>query len=357
MKKYNFSAGPAILPQEVFQEASKAVLEFEGMGMSILEISHRSKEFIKVMDEAIAISKELLNAPDNYEALFLQGGASTQFLMAPINFLGEDEKAGYVDTGSWSSKAIKEAKRYGSTVVLASSKADNYTYIPKGYDIPSDLKYLHITNNNTIYGTEFHELPETNVPLIGDMSSNIFSRSVDVSRYAMIYAGAQKNMGPAGTTLVLINKDYLASKQARDVPTILDYKTHVDNVSMFNTPPVFAVYVSLLTMRWVKAQGGVEAMAKKNEEKAALLYKTIDNSSLFYGPAKNEDRSLMNVNFLLKDNALEAEFLSLCAAAGCDGVKGHRSVGGFRASIYNAMSLEGVQVLCDVIRGFDQKNG
>lgn len=356
MKKYNFSAGPAILPQEVFQEASRAVLDFEGMGLSILEISHRSKEFQAVMDEAMVLAKELLNVPDNYEALFLQGGASQQFLMVPYNFLGENEKAGYVDTGSWSSKAIKEAKRFGETHVLASSKEAKYTFIPKDYHIPEDLKYLHITSNNTIYGTEYSSLPATNVPFVADMSSNIFSRSVDVSKYAVIYAGAQKNMGPAGTTLVIVDKDYMA-KQSRSVPSMLDYNIHIDGLSMYNTPPVFAVYVSMLTMRWIKAKGGVAQMHVRNLEKADKLYSTIDNSDLFYGPAKVEDRSLMNVNFLLKNDALQKEFLALCDQAGCDGVKGHRSVGGFRASIYNAMDMEGVNVLCDVINSFDQTHG
>lgn len=356
MKKYNFSAGPAILPQEVFQEASRAVLDFEGMGLSILEISHRSKEFQAVMDEAMVLAKELLNVPDNYEALFLQGGASQQFLMVPYNFLGENEKAGYVDTGSWSSKAIKEAKRFGETHVLASSKEAKYTFIPKDYHIPEDLKYLHITSNNTIYGTEYSSLPATNVPFVADMSSNIFSRSVDVSKYAVIYAGAQKNMGPAGTTLVIVDKDYMA-KQSRSVPSMLDYNIHIDGLSMYNTPPVFAVYVSMLTMRWIKAKGGVAQMHVRNLEKADKLYSTIDNSDLFYGPAKVEDRSLMNVNFLLKNDALQKEFLALCDQAGCDGVKGHRSVGGFRASIYNAMDMEGINVLCDVINSFDQTHG
>jgi phosphoserine aminotransferase len=356
MKKYNFSAGPAILPQEVFQEASRAVLDFQGMGLSILEISHRSKEFQAVMDEAMVLAKELLNVPDNYEALFLQGGASQQFLMVPYNFLGENEKAGYVDTGSWSSKAIKEAKRFGETLVLASSKESKYTFIPKGYHIPEDLKYLHITSNNTIYGTEYSSLPETNVPFVADMSSNIFSRAVDISKYALIYAGAQKNMGPAGTTLVIVDKDYMA-KQSRSVPSMLDYNIHIDGLSMFNTPPVFAVYVSMLTMRWIKANGGVAQMHKRNLEKATKLYSTIDNSDLFYGPAKEEDRSLMNVNFLLKNDTLQKDFLALCAQAGCDGIKGHRSVGGFRASIYNAMDMEGINVLCDVINSFDQTHG
>lgn len=356
MKKFNFSAGPAILPQEVFQEASRAVVDFNGMGLSILEISHRSKEFQAVMDEAMVLTKELLNIPDNYEVLFLQGGASLQFLMVPYNFLGDQEKAGYVDTGSWSSKAIKEAKRFGETVVLASSKDAKYTFIPKGYDIPDDLKYVHITSNNTIYGTEYSELPDTSVPFIADMSSNILSRPVDVSRYALIYAGAQKNMGPAGTTLVIVDKDYM-SKQSRSVPSMLDYNIHISGLSMFNTPPVFAVYVSMLTMRWIKANGGVESMYKRNKQKAEKLYSAIDQSTLFYGPANVEDRSLMNVNFLIKDETLQKDFLALCAEAGCDGVKGHRSVGGFRASIYNAMGMEGVEALCEVIEAFDQKHG
>jgi len=273
-----------------------------------------------------------------------------------MNFLGEHEKAGYVDTGSWSTKAIKEAKRYGETQVLASSKDKNFTYIPKGYDIPTDLKYLHITSNNTIFGTEFHELPDTDVPVVADMSSNIFSRSIDSERYGIIYAGAQKNMGPAGTTLVAINKSKMG-EPTREVPTMLDYNTHIGKGSMFNTPPAFAVYVSMLTMRWVKAQGGVDAMHQKNVTKANLLYQTLEDSNIFYCPVAAEDRSLMNATFLMNNKELEGAFLEEATAARCMTIKGHRSVGGFRASIYNAMPHEGVQTLCDVIKAFDQKHG
>ncbi len=356
MKKFNFSAGPAILPKEVMAEASESVVDFGGLGFSILEISHRSKEFVAVMEEAQSLAKELLGVGDNYDVLFLQGGASTQFVMAAMNFLGDNEKAGYVDTGSWSTKAIKEAKRYGETIVLASSKDKNFNYIPKGYDIPDELKYVHITSNNTIFGTEYHALPDTKVPFVADMSSNIFSKPVDVDRYGMIYAGAQKNMGPAGTTLVILSKDMMAG-QSREVPTMLDYQTHIGKSSMFNTPPVFAIYVSMLTMRWVKAQGGVNAMKTINEEKANLLYNTLDNSDLFYSPVDKEDRSLMNVTFLIKNTDLEQSFIDAAAAAGCMSIKGHRSVGGFRASIYNAMPLEGVSTLCDVIKSFEAKHG
>jgi phosphoserine aminotransferase len=356
MKKFNFSAGPAILPKEVMAESAEAVVDFGGIGFSILEISHRSKEFVAVMEEAQSLAKELLSVPEGYEVLFLQGGASTQFAMASMNFLGDNEKAGYVDTGSWSTKAIKEAKRFGETLTLASSKDRNFNYIPKGYDIADDLKYVHITSNNTIFGTEFHSLPDTKVPFIADMSSNIFSKPVDVSRYGMIYAGAQKNMGPAGTTLVILSKD-LMDKQSREVPTMLDYNTHIGKSSMFNTPPVFAIYVSMLTMRWVKAQGGVAAMQKVNEDKANLLYSTLDNSDIFYSPVDTADRSNMNATFLIKNTDLEQSFINAAAEAGCMSIKGHRSVGGFRASIYNAMPREGVETLCEVIKAFEAKHG
>ncbi|MFT6808266.1 MAG: phosphoserine aminotransferase [Saprospiraceae bacterium] len=356
MKTYNFSAGPAILPEEVFQEAAEAVRSFTDKGLSILEISHRSKEFQAVMDEAMALAKELLSIPDTHEVLFLQGGASSQFLTVAINLLGSEETAGYIDTGSWSSKAIKEAKLYGKVNTLASSKDDNYTSIPKGYDIPNDLKYLHITSNNTIFGTQFQSFPETVVPIVADMSSDIFSRPIDVSKYGVIYAGAQKNMGPAGTTVVIVNKD-LVKNNVRQVPTILDYNTHVAKQSMFNTPPTFAIYVSMLTLRWVKKQGGVTAMQEKNEQKAQLLYGTIDNSKMFSCPVAPEDRSRMNAVFLINDDSHNEAFLAAATAAGCDAIKGHRSVGGFRASIYNAMPLAGVQTLVDVIQKFDQANG
>jgi len=356
MKAYNFSAGPAILPQEVFEEASKAVVSFTDRGLSILEISHRSKEFQAVMDEAQALAKELLDLPAGYEVLFLQGGASSQFLNTAINLLGENETAGYVDTGAWSTKAIKEGKLYGNINVLASSKDKNYTYIPKGYDVPSDLKYLHLTSNNTIFGTQFAELPKTSVPVVADMSSEIFSRPIDISRYGIIYAGAQKNMGPAGTTLVIVNKEFVANP-VRDVPTMLNFNTHIGKQSMFNTPPCFAIYVSMLTMRWVKAQGGVAAMAARNKEKSAVLYNAIDNSKMFSCPVAPEDRSDMNVVFLINDDSHNDAFLAAAAAAGCDGIKGHRSVGGFRASIYNAMPKAGIETLVGVMADFEAKHG
>jgi len=329
MKAYNFSAGPAILPQEVFEEASKAVVSFTDRGLSILEISHRSKEFQAVMDEAQALA---------------------------INLLGENETAGYVDTGAWSTKAIKEGKLYGNINVLASSKDKNYTYIPKGYDVPSDLKYLHLTSNNTIFGTQFAELPKTSVPVVADMSSEIFSKPIDISRYGIIYAGAQKNMGPAGTTLVIVNKEFVANP-VRDVPTMLNFNTHIGKQSMFNTPPCFAIYVSMLTMRWVKAQGGVAAMAARNKEKSAVLYNAIDNSKMFSCPVAPEDRSDMNVVFLINDDSHNDAFLAAAAAAGCDGIKGHRSVGGFRASIYNAMPKAGIETLVGVMADFEAKHG
>ena len=356
MKKYNFFAGPAILPQEVLMKAAEAVTDFEGMGLSLLEISHRSKQFEAALSNAISLVKDLLDVPDNYEVLFLTGGASSQFFMSAMNFLDNNQKAAYINTGAWSTKAIKEAKHYGDIDELASSKDTNFNYIPKGYAIDSELRYLHYTSNNTIFGTQFQTMPETNVPLICDMSSDIFSRKVDVSKYMMIYAGAQKNMGPAGTTLVIVNKDELG-KVSREIPTMLDYNTHISKGSSFNTPPVFPIYVSMLTLEWVKKNGGVEAMEKRNAEKANALYSEIDRNSLFSGTAAKEDRSLMNVCFLLNDDALQDAFLADAEAAGCMGIKGHRSVGGFRASIYNAMDLAGVEVLVEVMKGFEAKHG
>ena len=356
MKAYNFSAGPAILPEEVFQEAAEAVKSFTDRGLSILEISHRSKEFQAVIDEAMALTKELLSIPDTYEVLFLQGGASSQFLTVAINLLGEQETAGYIDTGSWSTKAIKEAKMYGGVNILGTSKDDNYTNIPKGFDVPTDLKYLHITSNNTIFGTQFGSVPATNVPIVADMSSEIFSCPIDIEKYGIIYAGAQKNMGPAGTTLVIVKKDFVKNC-VRQVPTMLDYNTHILKQSMFNTPPAFAIYVSMLTLRWVKKNGGVAAMQAKNEQKAKLLYDAIDSSSMFSCPVPPEDRSKMNAVFLINDDAHNEAFLAAATAAKCDSIKGHRSVGGFRASIYNAMPLEGVQTLVNVIQEFDKAHG
>lgn len=359
MKKYNFSAGPAILPAEVMKEAGEACVNFNNSGFSILEISHRSPDFSAVLAEAEALVREIGGINDDYAVLFLSGGASSQFFMAPMNLLDENGKAAYVDTGSWAAKAIKEAKGFGPTEVLASSKADNYTHIPKGYSIPEDATYLHLTSNNTIFGTQLAEYPETDVPLVCDMSSDMFSRPIPLERFGIIYAGAQKNLGPAGVTLVIVRKDLLG-KVDRHIPTMLNYNTHIEKGSTFNTPPVFPIYVMMLTMRWIKAQGGLAAVAKKNEEKAALLYKEIDENPLFAGTVtQKEDRSLMNVTFVMADGykELEGKFLEACKAAGCMSVKGHRSVGGFRASIYNAMPKAGIETLVKVMQDFRKTNG
>ena len=356
MKKHNFYAGPAISPKSVMAQASQAALEFEGTGLSILEISHRSKEFAAVLDEAASSTKELLGLSDDFDVLFLTGGASSQFYMTAMNLLPSNGKACYVDTGAWSTKALKEAKLFGGVEVLASSKDANYTYIPKGYEIPKDATYLHLTSNNTIFGTQYQALPDTSVPIVCDMSSDIFSRPLDVNRYGLIYAGAQKNLGPAGVTLVIVRKDML-NKVERSIPTMLDYNTHIKKGSAFNTPPAFPIYVSMLTMRWLKAKGGLAAVQAANEEKAALLYKEIDDNPLFEGTAKEADRSLMNVTFALKDSDLGDAFLEACTNAGCIGVKGHRSVGGFRASIYNAMPKSSVHALVDVMRDFTKNFG
>lgn len=358
MKKHNFYAGPAILPAPVLKEAAEAVSNFEGIGLSILEVSHRSKEIVSVIEEAEALVREHLNISDDFAVLFLTGGASSQFFMTAMNILSEEEKAGYVDTGSWSTKAIKEAKHFGDVSVLASSKDKNFSYIPKGYEIPTDLKYLHLTSNNTIYGTQYQALPETNVPVICDMSSDIFSRPVDMSRYDVIYAGAQKNLGPAGTTLVIVRKEILG-KVKRTIPTMLDYKTHIAKNSAFNTLPVYPIYVCMLTLRWIKEMGGVAAMQIRNEKKSDLLYNEIDRNPLFVGAAAKEDRSRMNVTFVLAEGKedLQDEFLAAAAAVGCVGLKGHRSVGGFRASIYNAIEYSSVEVLVNVMKEFAKKHG
>ncbi|MEE9440162.1 MAG: 3-phosphoserine/phosphohydroxythreonine transaminase [Saprospiraceae bacterium] len=356
MSVVNFFAGPAILAPEVLSKAKDAVENFKEMGLSILEISHRSKQFVEVLADAEQGIRSLLNVSDEYGVLFLTGGASSQFYMTAMNILGQNDTAGYLDTGAWSSKSIKEAKLFGNIDVVASSKDKNYAYVPKGYDIKDDYKYLHITTNNTIYGTQIHNLPDTNVPLIGDMSSDIFSRKIDVNRYSVIYAGAQKNLGPAGTTMVIVKKDIL-NKVNRQIPTILNYQTMIDKDSSFNTPPVYPIYVSLLSLNWIKSNGGVEAMQKKNEAKAKLLYDEIDNNGLFEGTAALEDRSLMNVCFVPKNEAHTEAFLAKATAAKCVGIKGHRSIGGFRASIYNAMPIEGVQRLVDVMKDFEKSNG
>lgn len=354
MKKFNFSAGPAVLPREVIEKAAANVLNYNGTGFSILEVSHRSKDVVADMDKAIALVKQLFGLGDDYEVMFLQGGASTQFFQVPMNLLNEEETAGYVNTGAWSKKAIKEAKAFGKVNVVASSEDTNFNYIPHNYEIPSNLKYLHITTNNTIFGTQFHSLPETDVPLVADMSSDIFSRPIDASRFDLIYAGAQKNMGPAGVTLVIVKKSALGTV-SRYMPAMLDYRTHIENVSMYNTPPVFAMHVSMLTLEWIVANGGLEAMAAQNEAKAAILYNELDRNSLFYGHAAKEDRSRMNVTFRAKTEELEVEFLDRCKKAGLDGLKGHRSVGGIRASIYNALEAEGIQKLADLMRAFEEE--
>ena len=355
MKKHNFSAGPAILPQSVFEEASQAVLDFKGTGLSLLEMSHRGPEIVSVLEEAHSLVHELLDLNDNQKVLFLTGGASTQFFMAPLNLYKPSDKVTYVNTGTWSTKAIKEAGRY-CQLSEVSSKDKAFTYIPKENGTDANTAYLHITSNNTIRGTQYHEWPKQDTRLICDMSSDIFSRSIPADRFDLIYAGAQKNMGPAGTTLVIVNEDVLGNN-GRDIPTMLDYRTHIGKLSSFNTPPVFPIYISMLTMRWVKANGGVDAMAKRNEAKAKILYNAIDQSPLFNGSVEKGDRSLMNVPFVPVREELTAPFLAMATEAGCSGLKGHRSVGGCRASIYNAMPIESVQVLADVIDAFDKKHG
>nr|WP_321412945.1 3-phosphoserine/phosphohydroxythreonine transaminase [uncultured Allomuricauda sp.] len=353
MKKHNFSAGPCILPAEVILKASEAVQELDGIGLSLIEISHRSKEFVAIMEKARSLALELLGLEGKgYQALFLQGGASMQFLMTAFNLL--DKKAGYVNTGTWSQKAIKEARLFGDIVEVASSQEDNFKYIPKGFEIPSDLDYLHLTSNNTIYGTQFKEFPKTDVPLVCDMSSDIFSRQMDFSQFDLIYAGAQKNMGPAGATLVVV-KDDILGKVSRKIPSMMDYSVHVAKDSMFNTPPVFAVYVSMLTMQWLKDLGGIAAIEEINERKANLIYSEIELNPVFYGIAAKEDRSTMNATFNITDDELKDVFDDMCKEAGINGINGHRSVGGYRASMYNALPLESVGVLVDIMSELEKK--
>jgi phosphoserine aminotransferase len=348
MKKHNFSAGPCILPQEVLQKASEAVLNFNNDNLSLIEISHRSKPFVDVMEKSRSLALELLGLEGKgYKVLFLQGGASMQFLMVAYNLL--NKKAGYLNTGTWADKAIKEAKHFGKLVELASSKDKNFTYLPKGYPIPNDLDYLHVTSNNTIFGTQMKSFPKTDVPLVCDMSSDIFSRQLDFSQFDLIYAGAQKNMGPAGATLVVIKEEILG-KVERHIPSMLNYKVHLDKDSMFNTPAVFPIYVSMLTMQWLKDLGGISFIEKVNEQKAKLLYDEIDRNPLFEGVVAKEDRSFMNATFTLKDKALTERFDNMWAAAGINGLNGHRSVGGYRASMYNALPLYSVQALVDVMQ-------
>jgi len=351
MKKHNFSAGPSILAPEVFQKASQALLDFEGTGLSVVEISHRSPEFVRVIERARALALEIAGLDDSYTTLFLQGGASMQFLMVPYNLL--ETKAAYIDTGTWANKAQKEAALFGNTEVIASSKADGYKYIPKNVTVPTDANYLHITTNNTIYGTEFHSLPQTDIPLVADMSSDIFSRPLDYKQFSLIYAGSQKNLGASGSTLVIVKKDILG-KVSRKLPSMMDYQLHIKNDSMYNTPSTFAVYVNLLVLEWIQAQGGLQALGKRNQTKADLLYGEIDRNPLVVGYANKEDRSLMNVVFNLTDESTKERFDALCKEANISGIKGHRSVGGYRASIYNALPLESVQVLVDVLKEFER---
>ncbi|NGM61839.1 3-phosphoserine/phosphohydroxythreonine transaminase [Sphingobacterium sp. SGG-5] len=353
--KHNFGAGPCILPQEVFQEASQAVLNFNNTGLSILEISHRSKEFAEVAVEAERLVRELLNVPQNYSILFLQGGASQQFAMVPLNLLPEGGKAAYLDTGVWATKAAKEAKKLGQVEIVASSSDKNYSYIPKNITVPTDVSYFHYTSNNTIYGTEVFEKPQTTVSTVVDMSSDILSRVIDVSEFDLIYAGAQKNMGPAGVTLVIV-KDEILGKSGRIIPTMLEYEPHIKAGSMYNTPPVFSIYVSMLNLKWLKAKGGVSVIEQENIIKARTLYDEIDRNPFFKGTAAVEDRSRMNVTFVMENPELEAEFSALAAERNLIGIKGHRSVGGFRASIYNALTLTSINALVDTMREFEEKH-
>ena len=356
MKKYNFGAGPCILPREVIEKTASAILDFNGIGLSIAEISHRSKDFQPVMDEAMALVKEVLNVPEGYSVLFLGGGASLEFCMIPFNFLVK--KAGYLNTGVWAKKAIKEAKLFGEVVEVASSADENYTYLPKNFDVPTDLDYLHVTTNNTIYGTEYHKDLDVPVRMIADMSSDIFSRPVDVSKYDCIYGGAQKNLSMAGVTFIII-KDEVLGRVQREIPTMLDYRTHIKKGSMFNTPPVVPVYTALENLRWIKANGGVVAMEKLAKERAVIVYGEIDRNKLFRGTVKcEEDRSYMNICFVLNDEyaELQDEFFKFATERGMVGIKGHRDVGGFRASCYNAMTVEGCKALVETMKEFEVKH-
>lgn len=352
MKKHNFSAGPCVLPREVIEKASEALLNFDD-GLSLIEISHRSKPFVDVMEKARALALELLDLEGKgYKALFLQGGASTQFLMVAMNLL--EKRAAYLNTGTWSDKAIKEAKILDDIIEVASSKEANYNYIPKGFDIPADYDYFHCTSNNTIFGTQIKDFPKSTIPMVCDMSSDIFSRKLDFTQFDLIYAGAQKNMGPAGTTLVVVKEDVLG-KVSRKIPSMMDYKVHISKGSMFNTPPVFAVYTSMLTMEWLKNLGGIEAIQKENEKKAQLIYSEIDLNPLFNGFAAKEDRSMMNATFTLNNDNLKETFDTMWKDAGINGLNGHRSVGGYRASMYNALTLDSVKVLVEVMSELERK--
>ena len=347
-KTHNFSAGPCILPQEVLQQASKSILNFDN-NLSLIEISHRSKPFNDVMNKAKSLVKELLDIPNGYSILFLQGGASLQFSMIPYNLMKINGSAVYLNTGTWASKAIKEAKKFGNVIIAADSSKSNFSTIPKNYNLPKEFDYFHCTSNNTIYGTQMKEFPSINGVMVCDMSSDIFSRKINIEKFDVIYAGAQKNMGPAGTTLVIIKDEILGKTKKREIPSMLNYNTHIEKDSMFNTPPVFSIYVSMLTLKWLKNLGGISTIEKENQNKADLLYNEIDNNSLFEGTAAKEDRSNMNVCFKLVDKSKETDFNNMCEKAKISGIKGHRSVGGYRASIYNAMPINSIKVLIDVM--------
>lgn len=353
---YNFSAGPSCLPEEVLQQAAAEMLDYKGTGMSVMEMSHRSKPYQAIIDETEALARELMDIPENYKVLFLQGGASLQFAMIPQNLMVNHKRAAFMNTGAWSDKAIKEAKKFGEALVVASSKESTFNYIPEIPAIPENIDYFYICANNTIYGTKFNEFPQTgNVPLIADFSSCIMSEKVDVSKFGLIFAGAQKNLGPAGVCLVIIRDD-LVGKAPESTPTMMNYQTHVDNGSMFNTPPTYGIYIMGLVFQWIKKNGGIEAMEKRNREKAALLYDFLDSSSMFKGTVVAKDRSLMNVPFVTGNEELDAAFIKEATAAGFVNLKGHRSVGGMRASIYNAMPTEGVRALVDFMKAFEAKN-
>lgn len=353
--KHNFGPGPCILPPEVFQQASEAILNYKGTELSILEISHRSKEFIAIVEETKALLRDLLSVPDNYSVLLLHGGARQQFAMAPLNLLPSGGFSAYLDSGSWASKAIKEAQKFGEVRVVGSSADQNYTYIEKNFDIPREAAYFHYTSNNTIFGTELFETPKSPVPIVCDMSSDILSRKFDVSDFGLIYAGAQKNIGPAGVTIVIV-KDSILGKTDRDIPGIFDYREHIKADSMYNTPPVYAIYVALLNLRWLRAKGGIEEIERENIIKARNLYEEIDRNPLFTATAKEEDRSRMNVTFVSSNPRIETDFLTFAEERGIVGIKGHRSVGGFRASIYNGLPLSSVHFLVDTMQEFAEKN-
>jgi len=355
MKMHNFNSGPSILPQEVLQQSAEAIINFNNLGLSILEIGHRTSWFQAVIDEAIGVIKELMQLGDDHDVLYLHGGATTQFMQVPMNLLDDGETAAYCDNGIWGSKAIKEAKLFGNVNVVASSKDKGHTYINKGFDVPSDSKYLHYTTNNTVEGTQWHSLPETNVPLVADMSSDIFSRPEPFSKFGLIYAGAQKNMGAAGVNMVVIRKDVLG-KVKRAIPAIMDYRNHIEAGSLLNTPPVFAIYVSLLTLRWIKKEGGLAEMEKRAKQRADYLYNALDSLPAFKPTVAKEDRSLMNAVFVMSNPELEKPFLDECKQNGMIGVKGHRSVGGLRVSMYNAMSMESVEAFVQLATEFNNKH-